>query len=158
MAEEVADGLVGDVRPALAVDDVPHRLRGDELRDRRDDDRVAHLGPDATDLLEHGVEQLGPPQLLEHPLRRRHHPARELVVVVGRVELLRLCRPADPVLLGDRAEVRRSLVERVEIERVREALGLQVADRRLDGRVRRAARERPDRRVQHVEAGVEPST
>ena len=89
VAEEVADRLVGDVRPALAVDDVPHRLRRDELRDRRDDDRVAHLGAHATDLLEDGVEQLGPAQLVEHPPRRRDHAAGQLVVVVGRVELLR---------------------------------------------------------------------
>ena len=52
VAEEVADRLDRDVRPALRVDHVPHRLRRDHLRDRRDDDRVAHLGAHAADLLE----------------------------------------------------------------------------------------------------------
>ena len=112
MAEEVADRLVGDVRPALAVDHVPHRLGGDELRDRRDDDRVAHLGAHAADLLEHRVEQLGPALLLEHPPRRRDHAAGELVVVVGGVELLRLA-DRQSLLAAELAEVLRHLGERV---------------------------------------------
>ena len=145
VAEEVADGLVGDVRPALAVDHVPHRLGGDHLRDRRDDDRVAHLRPHPADLLEHLVEQLRPAELAEHPPRRRDHAARELVVVVGRVELL---RPADgqPLLAAELAEVRRDRGERVEVEPVREALGLEVpqaSSRRPGSRSRARAGRRP---------------
>ena len=132
VAEEVADRLVGDVRPPLGVDHVPDRLGRDELRDGRDDDRVAHLGAHAADLLERGVEQLGPTQLLEHPPRRRDHSAGELVVVVRRVELLR--RPDRQSLLApERAEVVGHLGERVEVEPVREALGLEVAQCRLGG-------------------------
>ena len=96
VAEEVADRLVGDVHPALAVDHVAGRLAGDELRDRRDQDRVAHLGADAGDLLEHGVEQLGPAELLEHPPRGRDHAAGKLVGVVDRVELARARRAGGP--------------------------------------------------------------
>ena len=89
VAEEVADRLVGDVRPALGVDHVAHRLCRHELRDGRDDDRVAHLGAHAADLLERRREELRPAQLLEHPARRRDHAPCQLMVVVGRVELLR---------------------------------------------------------------------
>ncbi len=75
-------------------------------------------------------------------------------MVVRRVELLRL-PSRQPLLLGERPEVRRGLVDRLGVERVGEPLGLEVAERRLDGRVRRAAGERADRRVQDIEAGVE---
>ncbi len=89
VAQEEAHGLVGDVGPALAVDDVARRLAGDELRDGSDDDRVAHLGADPGHLFQHLIEQLGPAQLGEHPPRRGDHAARELVAVVGGVELAR---------------------------------------------------------------------
>ena len=43
-AHGVFDGLVGDLLVALADDDVDRRLAADELRQRRDHDRVAELG------------------------------------------------------------------------------------------------------------------
>ena len=101
------------------------------------------------------VEQLGPAQLVEHPLRRRDHPAGELVVVVGRVELLRLA-DRQALLARELAEVLRHRGESVDVEPVREALRLEVAKRRLGGRVRRAAGQRRDRGVQHVEPGAQP--
>ena len=155
VAEEVADRLVGHVRPALGIDHVPHRLRRHELRDGGDDDRVAHLGAHAADLLERCVEQLGPPQLVEHPARRRDHAPGELMPVVRRVELLR--RPdGEPALAPDRAEVLCHGRERVEVEPMRVALRLEVAQRRLDGRVRRAPRQRRDGGVQHLEPRAQP--
>ena len=154
VAEEVPDRLVGDVHPALAVDHVPRRLRGDELGDRRDDDRVAHLRAYPADLLQHRREQLGAAQVVEHPAGGRDHSAGELVVVVGGVELLRLAE-REAALDADLAEVLRHRGERLQVEPVREALRLEVRERGLACRVGRSARERLGRRVQHLEAGAE---
>jgi hypothetical protein len=110
-----------------------------------------HLGTHAADLLERGVEQLGPAQLFEHPPGRRHHSTGELMVVVGGVVFLRLA-DWQFLLASDLTEVRGDRLERVEVEPVGEPLGLQVAERRLRSRIRGAARQRLDRRVQHVEA------
>ena len=138
----------------MAVDHVARGLAGHELRHRRDQDRVAHLGPHPRDLLEHAIEQLGPAQLLEHPPGGGDHPAGQLVAVVGAVELARLT--GGQVLgAGELVEVRGHCRLRLEVERVGVPGGLEVADRVEHLRLGRPARQRARRRVHDLKPGID---
>ena len=131
VAEEVDDDVVGDLRVALAAHDVHDRLRADELRERRDHDRPAELGAHAAGLLERGLEQLGAAHLLELAAHRRDHAAGHLVGVVARRRTRPACRRAAGACRARARGSARRRRERVEVERVREAGRLEVAQRRL---------------------------
>ena len=154
MAEEIAHRLVGHVRPAFAVDHVARRLAGDELRDRRDDDRVPHLGPHPRHLLQHLIEQLGPAQLAEHPPGGGDHAAGELMAVIRGVELPGSPR-RQPLGAGQLVEVRRHDRLLGKVEPVGVTGGLQVARRaqrlRLGGTTAQCAGGGVDR----VKAGAD---
>src|SRR5581483_11296784 len=59
------------------------------------------------------------------------------------------------LLADERAEVVGDAAESLDVQPVRVALGGQISQRRLGGRLRGAVAGRPDRGVQHLEAGIE---
>ncbi len=115
---------------------------------------IPHLRAHANDLVEHCGIELGAADLVQHPRRRRHHPPRQLVVVVLGVVLARGTR-RQALLPHEVAEVLVRLGEGRRVEPVLVSLRFQIPERRLHGRLGRSAPGRPDRRVEHVEAGPE---
>ena len=85
VAQRVHLHFVGDDLVALAVDDVQHRQRADELRERRDHDRPAQLGAHARALFQHLAELVRKTGLRELRLEVADHAAGNLVLEVGAV-------------------------------------------------------------------------
>src|SRR5580704_488458 len=85
-AQHVPDHLVGHHLVPEPADHVGQRLPAHHLRERRDHDRVAELGPDPAHLLKHRVELRLQPDLGQLPPQRGQHPAGHLVPGERRVE------------------------------------------------------------------------
>src|SRR5579862_9960889 len=91
-AEHVPDHLVGyDLVPG-AAEHVRQGLPHHHLRERRDHDRVAELGPDPAHLLEHRAELRLKPQLGQLPAGGGHDAPGHLVPTERRVVALRPSR------------------------------------------------------------------
>ena len=92
-SEHVADHLVGHVRVALLADHVHHRLRADDLRERRHHDRVAQLARERARPRRRPRAD-GAPGASRASWRRivADHAAGQLVLEVARVVFLRRAR------------------------------------------------------------------
>ena len=144
--------LLGHDAPTLAGEHVEHGLRAHDLRHRRDERRVAHLGAHLRDLLHDLGQAVG--RVLDFQLRHevRHHAARHLV----RVHLhVRERRDAALVVaaLAHAFPVLGDLEQEIEVEAGVVTALLERGDDHLDGRVRVAERQRRMGRVGDGGAG-----
>ena len=101
-AEGILNHLIGDFFVALADHDVDRRLAADELRERRDHDRVTELGAHLDDFFEHVWHLVFFAEHLELMAQVGNHAAGNLVAIPGLVVFARradgqtffLCDPA----------------------------------------------------------------
>ena len=146
VAADVVLHLLGHDAPALAGEHVEHSLRAHDLRQRRDERRIAHLGTHLRNLAHHLGQAIG--GVLDLKLRHevRHHAARHLV----RVHLhVRERRDAALVVsaLAHVFPVFGDLEQEVEVEAGVVAALLERSHDHLDGRMRVAERQRRMSRV-----------
>ena len=151
MTERIADDLVGHLFVALADDHIDRRLAADELRERRDHDRVAELDAHAAGLHQ-GVGELRLlADLAELMAEVGDHAARHLVLIGGFVVFGRHAE-RKALALGDGIEMLAHRAQHLLIDHRLVAERAEIVGDVEDRRQRRAVGERRDARVHDPDA------
>ncbi len=154
VAERVLNDLIGDFFVALADDDVDRRLAADELRQRRDHDRVAELGAHLHGFFQRLIDLVFQADLAQLEAQIGNHAAGHLVLIL-RVVVFHRRADGKAFALGDVGEMVGHRFEQFFVDQRFVAEGAEILGDIEERRIRRAVGQRRQRGVDDLDAELD---